>query len=172
MHGAWLQVTVLAEAEEQCILPQHPLLHRIRQHSATPDIAVDFFTRLFHPEASQRPTAAEALEHPYLKRCARQMHDYLSSSTPPPGMVKPQDSAADLSCIGKAPTEAAKQASLAHSHGTGATALHPCRLRPLHCLTTAAGRRLHVPQGIRLVKRSVGTVLNCLLAPPHPAQTL
>ena len=125
---------------------------------------MDFFAKVFHPRPEQRPTAAEALEHPYLKTCAQQMQDYLSSHKNTDGMVQPQDSAADLSYIGKTPT--AKQGSLDSEHAD-ASALLPCKPHPLRCLSSAAGRRLHMPQGLRLVKRSVGTVLRPLARLHH-----
>ena len=136
-----------------------------KQHSATPELAVDFFAKLFHPRTALRPTAAEALEHQYLKSCAQQMQDYVSSTKNPDGVVQPQDSAADLSYIGNAPT--AKESRLEHPDGADATALHPCKPRPLRRLSSAAGRRLHVPQGLRLVKLSVGTVLRPLARLHH-----
>ena len=161
----WLQARACEEAEQQGTVPQHLLIQRIRQRSATPELAVDFFAKLFHPRTALRPTAAEALEHPYLKSCNQQMQDYFSSCKNPDSMLQPQDSAADLSCFLKTPT--AKQVSLAQSEGADAIVLHPCKPHPLRRLSSAAGRCLHVPQGLRLVKRSVGTVLRPLARLHH-----
>ena len=58
---------------------QHPILDNVRRCSLTPDEAVDFFTLMLHPHSYMRPTATQALEHPYIRRCAGQMRDYLRS---------------------------------------------------------------------------------------------
>ena len=52
---------------------QHPILDRVRRCSSAPDAAASFFTALLHPLESHRPTAAEALQHAYIKDCAAQM---------------------------------------------------------------------------------------------------
>ena len=93
------------------------------------------------------------------------MQDYFFSCKNPDGMLQPQDSAADLCCFGKTPT--AKQVSLAQSEGADAIVLHPCKPQPLRRLSSAAGRRLHVPQGLRLVKRSAEIVLRPLARLHH-----
>ena len=58
---------------------QHPILDNIRRCSSTPDEAVDFFSRILHCIPDKRLTAAQALEHPYIRRCAAQMRAYLES---------------------------------------------------------------------------------------------
>ena len=58
---------------------QHSVLDQIRSCSSTPDEAVDFFTRILHPDERMRPTATQALEHPYIRRCAAQMRAYQQS---------------------------------------------------------------------------------------------
>ena len=52
---------------------RHPILDNIRRCSSTPDEAVDFFSRILNCLTDKRPTAAQALEHPYIRRCVAQM---------------------------------------------------------------------------------------------------
>ena len=51
----------------------HPLLDRLRTHSARPDLAVDFFSSLFCSLPTERMTASQALQHPYLLDCYQEM---------------------------------------------------------------------------------------------------
>ncbi|KAL3149902.1 hypothetical protein ABBQ38_013267 [Trebouxia sp. C0009 RCD-2024] len=67
---------------------QHPILDKVRRCSSTPEEAVHFFTRILHPNALMRATATQALEHPYIRRCAAEMHAYLAAQTP---VAKEQD---------------------------------------------------------------------------------
>ena len=45
----------------------HPIATKIRQASAAPDAAVDFFALLLHPDPEVRCSALEATQHPYLQ---------------------------------------------------------------------------------------------------------
>ena len=61
---------------------QHPLLEKVRRCSTNPDEAVDFFTRVFDPLVPRRPTAEQALQHPYLQSHAYLMYQALLSGRP------------------------------------------------------------------------------------------
>lgn len=61
---------------------QHPILDKVRRCSSTPEEAVHFFTRILHPNELMRATATQALDHPYIRRCAAQMRAYLEAQTP------------------------------------------------------------------------------------------
>ena len=60
------QEAALAEGRD------HPLLQRIRTHSSTPDLAVDFFKKILSPCPLCR-LGADALFHPYLKATTQKM---------------------------------------------------------------------------------------------------
>ncbi|KAL3149906.1 hypothetical protein ABBQ38_013271 [Trebouxia sp. C0009 RCD-2024] len=60
-------------------LVQHLILDEVRHCSSTPDLAADFFAKVLNFKKSQRPTAAQALQHPYLRQCAAEMQAYLES---------------------------------------------------------------------------------------------
>ena len=51
---------------------RHPLLDRIRQHSAKPDRACSFFIALLSPDSRSRHDP-RVLEHPYLKSLTKKM---------------------------------------------------------------------------------------------------
>lgn len=68
---AGLQEAALAEGRD------HPLLERVRQCSATPDLAVDFFKRILHPCPMCR-LGDNALFHRYLKATTLQMQKQLT----------------------------------------------------------------------------------------------
>lgn len=50
----------------------NPLLNKVRECSAEPDLAVDFFSRIFSPCPTCR-LGTEALYHPYLASTTAQM---------------------------------------------------------------------------------------------------
>lgn len=60
-------------------LVEHPILEEVRHCSSTPDLAADFFAKLLNYEQHKRPTAAQALQHPYLRECAAEMQACLES---------------------------------------------------------------------------------------------
>ena len=60
----------------------HPLLERVRQCSATPDLAADFFTKIFSPCHMCR-LRGDAFYHPYLAPVTEQMTKDLAAAEPP-----------------------------------------------------------------------------------------
>lgn len=60
-------MSALREARQtrQPLNVRHPLLHQVRMHSANPDLAADFFLRIFHPVPSLRLDTASCFRHPY-----------------------------------------------------------------------------------------------------------
>ncbi|KAL3149900.1 hypothetical protein ABBQ38_013265 [Trebouxia sp. C0009 RCD-2024] len=75
-QALWAEFPCLSENGE---LVQHPILDKVRSCSLTPDLAADFFTKVLTYEKQERPTAAQALQHPYLRQCAAEMQAYLES---------------------------------------------------------------------------------------------
>ena len=67
------QVESVRRAEENHTDVDHPLLDNVRACSSTPSAAADFFCSILHPSPTARLTSAQALEHPYLRRCVHQM---------------------------------------------------------------------------------------------------
>lgn len=61
-----------AQAESVINGTGSPQLQMVRQCSATPDLAADFFARVLHPDPRKR-LGASALFHPYLKAVTTQM---------------------------------------------------------------------------------------------------
>ena len=74
-----LQTFALADTPQKQAV-QHPLLEKVRRCSTDPDLAEDFFSRVLDPAPTLRPTAAEALQHPYLQGYAYQMHQDMLSA--------------------------------------------------------------------------------------------
>ena len=130
-----LQMDALLEREDGRAA-QHPILDNIRRCSSTPDEAVDFFTLILNPEPQLRPTAAEAQEHPYIRRCAGHMRHYLQSQV------------------------AADKPSVQESHAQPAPGqrerVRPAKRRLVHCMAGA------VKQQSGLLAKTVGRVLNPL----------
>ena len=60
----------------------HPLLEKVRQCSSTPDLAVDFFTKILSPCHECR-LRADALRHPYLAPVIELMTKDLATAQPP-----------------------------------------------------------------------------------------
>ena len=60
-----MQFDAVTGAQVKSCAVQHPLLDRVRQCSARPDVAADFFTLVFMPNPEQRGTN-DLNEHPYL----------------------------------------------------------------------------------------------------------
>ncbi|KAL3143924.1 hypothetical protein ABBQ32_003740 [Trebouxia sp. C0010 RCD-2024] len=75
-QALWAAFPCLSENGE---LVQHPILDKVRSCSSTPDLAADFFAKVLTYKKHKRPTAAQALQHPYLRQCAAQMQAYLES---------------------------------------------------------------------------------------------
>lgn len=65
------------QAEMLAAGADNPLLNRVRQCSATPDLAVDFFTKILSPCPLCR-LGAEALFHPYLQATTARMESDLA----------------------------------------------------------------------------------------------
>ena len=67
----------------------HPLLDRVRSCSTTPNAAANFFAAILHPDPTKRLTSAQALHHPYLKRCVSQMQlaQYAQTPSQGPGFI-------------------------------------------------------------------------------------
>ena len=65
-----------AAATRQPLNVKHPLLHRVRMHSANPALAADFFLGIFHPVASLRRDLPSCCHHPYLASTARDATTY------------------------------------------------------------------------------------------------
>ncbi|KAL3149894.1 CBL-interacting protein kinase [Trebouxia sp. C0009 RCD-2024] len=78
LHTSWVQALAKLQNGEAV---QHSILDNIRRCSSTPDEAVSFFTKILHPVKQLRPSARQALEHPYIRRCAEEMRAYLESQT-------------------------------------------------------------------------------------------
>ncbi|KAL3159455.1 serine/threonine-protein kinase gin4 [Trebouxia sp. C0009 RCD-2024] len=72
------------QAEMEGVPISHPLLDRVRTCSTTPNAAANFFSAILHPKPSARLTSAQALQHPYLRRCVSQMLEAQPTQTPAP----------------------------------------------------------------------------------------
>ena len=72
-QSCYLQIFAMkaAPADDPCNI-NHPVVHRLRQCSTAPDLAVDFFTMLLHPCAHER-SPVEALMHPYMAHSMLQL---------------------------------------------------------------------------------------------------
>lgn len=68
-----LQVKSVRLAEGNNTAVDHPLLDKARAFSSTPNAAASFFSAILHPSPTKRLTSAQALQHPYLRRCVQQM---------------------------------------------------------------------------------------------------
>ena len=141
---------------------QHPLLDRIRRRSCTPELAVDFFTKTLTPFRRERLTAAEALQHPYLRPWVAEMHrrhQYIDRSMEQTSSQGPiaVSYAASQDVPTKGPEVRATQQ------------LKPCKRRPIRQLARCAARRACAP--IKLARRAVGGVIRPLacLAGRRPA---
>lgn len=68
-------MSALREARQtrQPLNVRHPLLHQVRMHSANPDLAADFFLRIFHPVPTLRLDASSCFHHPYLASTVRDL---------------------------------------------------------------------------------------------------
>ena len=55
-----------AQQTRQPLNVKHPVLHQVRMHSANPELAANFFLRIFHPVASLRIELPACYRHPYL----------------------------------------------------------------------------------------------------------
>ena len=65
---------------------KHPLLDKIRDCSANPDAAADFFLQILHPYPSTR-MSADAFNHPYVAETCAEMEAYCKDApvtTPTP----------------------------------------------------------------------------------------
>lgn len=69
------QVKSVRDAEENGVAVDHQLLDNVRACSSTPHAAAAFFCAVLHPSPTARLTSAQALKHPYLRRCVSQMKD-------------------------------------------------------------------------------------------------
>ena len=81
LTGALWQMDAVcdAEAEERPI--QHPLLDRVRQCSATPDLAADFFTKILYPFGEWR-MCSKAIQHAYVAGTVAEMEAYHQAQSP------------------------------------------------------------------------------------------
>ncbi|KAL3159449.1 hypothetical protein ABBQ38_009875 [Trebouxia sp. C0009 RCD-2024] len=77
-----LQKAAVEAAERDREPVSHPLLDQVRACSTTPNAAANFFTAFLHPKPSARLTSAQALQHPYLRRCVSQMQKAQRTQAP------------------------------------------------------------------------------------------
>ena len=81
------QVESVRNAEEKGVAVHHLLLDNVRACSSTPDAAAAFFCAVLHPSPTARLTSAQALQHPYLRRCVAQMQASYHASPAPASAV-------------------------------------------------------------------------------------
>ena len=60
---------------------EHPLLDRVRQCSATPDLAADFFTQMLYPFHRSR-VCLRAKQHAYMAGTVAEMEAYHQAQSP------------------------------------------------------------------------------------------
>ena len=73
---------------------QHPLLDMVRQASATPEVAVDFFTKMLHPMPQRRMSITDACQHPYVCEPVQRLDsEMVDSATHPAVPVSTQTDA-------------------------------------------------------------------------------
>lgn len=70
MWASWSNALLSADRIEDI---QHPLMAQIKACSVVPELAADFFVQIFNVRPDARPTAAQALAHPYLADCVQEM---------------------------------------------------------------------------------------------------
>lgn len=97
------QVKSVRRAEENGVPVDHPLLDNVRACSSTPHAAAAFFSAVLHPSPTSRLTSAQALQHPYLRRCVAQMKaSYNVAQTPASACTsKPDSSVHSADILGK-----------------------------------------------------------------------
>ena len=76
----------------------HPIMDKVRSNSAAPELAVAFFNSLFQSKPTKRPTAAEALSHPYLADCVQEMQR-APAGNPQCSYLRTKSEADILKCI-------------------------------------------------------------------------
>ncbi len=72
---------------------KHPLLDKVRDCSANPDAAADFFLQILHPYPSRR-MSGDAFEHPYVAETCAEMEAYCKDApvtTPMPYILSVLD---------------------------------------------------------------------------------
>ena len=68
-----LQANAIGEAEQTGQPLDHPLAAAIRAASSSPDLAVDFFTLMLHPDPARRLSMQTATQHAYVQAAVSQV---------------------------------------------------------------------------------------------------
>ena len=81
LTGSLWQMDAVYDAEAEGRPTEHPLIDKVRQCSATPDLAADFFSKVMYPFGEWR-MCSKAKQHAYVAGTVSEMEAYHQAQSP------------------------------------------------------------------------------------------